>query len=174
VSGSTAGSGQPRQRAAGDDVEEPTTRIAFIVRLLANALNQQIEQALRPVGLTQAQLAALAQLAASEQGWLSGAELGRRAGVTAQAMSSALAGIEARGLVRRGPHPSRGRVIRVWTTDEGRQLVATAQRLTAPVDARAQALLSTEERRQLRDLLLRAISGAGVQAPVLHGSDETG
>lgn len=162
------------QLPAGDGAVEPVTRIAYLVRILANTLSQQIEQALRPVGLTQAQLAALGQLAFSEEGWLSGAELGRRAGVTAQAMSTSLAGLEARGLVQRGPHPTRGRVVQVWITDDGRRLLETAQRLTAPVDTRALALLAPDEQRQLRVLLVRTMAGAGMQPPTLGGTEETG
>jgi DNA-binding MarR family transcriptional regulator len=164
----------PEQQPASGDAVEPGTRIAYLVRVLSNALSQQIEQALRPVGLTQAQLAALGQLAFSDEGWLSGAELGRRAGVTAQAMSTALTALEGRGLVERGPHPDRGRVIRVWITAEGSRLLERAQQLTAPVDTRAMALLSDDEQRQLRLLLVRAMAGIGVQAPVVHGTEVTG
>ena len=155
----------PDEHPTGRAAVEPSTRTAYLVRMLASALGQQVEQALRPVGLTQAQLAALGQLAFSAEGWLSGAELGRRAGVTAQGMSTALAGLRSRGLVDRGPHPTRGRVIRVWITEDGHRLLERAQRLTAPVDTRAMALLSDDEQRQMRALLLRAMAGAGVQVP---------
>jgi DNA-binding MarR family transcriptional regulator len=144
---------------------EPATRIAFLVRLLSNTLSQQIERALKPLSLTQAQLAALAQLAFSEHEWMSGADLSRRAGVTGQAMSTALAGLEKRGLVRRDPHPTRGRVIRVWITEDGRQMLEQAQKRTAPVDARALVLLSPDEREQLRSLLLRTMAGVGLPVP---------
>lgn len=144
---------------------QPLTRVAYLVRMLSNSLSQQVERALKPLSLTQAQLAALAQLEFAEEGWLSGAELGRRAGVTAQAMSAALSGLEERDLVQRGPHPTRGRVIQVRITDAGRAVLQRAQVLTAPVDARALALLSTEEREQLRALLIRALTGTGAALP---------
>ncbi len=149
---------------------EPVTRVAYLVRMLSNSLSPQVERALKPLSLTQAQLAALGQLEFSEDGWLSGAELGRRAGVTAQAMSAALAGLQERELVQRQPHPTRGRVIQVRVTDAGRDVLRRAQQLTAPVDARALALLSVEERAQLRALLFRALSGAGVATPEVAGS----
>ncbi len=149
---------------------EPVTRVAYLVRMLSNSLSPQVERALKPLSLTQAQLAALGQLEFSEDGWLSGAELGRRAGVTAQAMSAALVGLQERELVRRQPHPTRGRVIQVRITDAGRDVLRRAQQLTAPVDARALALLSVEERAQLRALLFRALSGAGVATSEVAGS----
>lgn len=144
---------------------EPTTRIAYLVRMLSNSLSQQVERALRPLALTQAQLAALAQLEIGPEEGLSGAELGRRAGVTAQSMSTSLAGLERRGLVLRAPHPTHGRVIQVQITDEGSRLLERAQQLTRPVDARALALLDDKEREQLRELLLRTMTAVGLPAP---------
>lgn len=143
----------------------PQSRIAFLVRLLSNTLSQQVERALKPLSLTQAQLAALAQLTFADEGWLSGAELGRRAGVTAQAMSGAVTELERRGLVRRSPHPTQGRIQRVHITEDGAQLLDRAQQLTEPVDARALALLTESEREQFRGLLLRVMTGAGCALP---------
>ncbi|GAA2690484.1 hypothetical protein GCM10009864_75780 [Streptomyces lunalinharesii] len=146
----------------------PRTRTAFLVRLLSNTLSQQVERALKPLSLTQAQLAALAQLTFSEEGWLSGAELGRRAGVTAQAMSGAITDLERRGLVRRSPHPTQGRIQRVHLTEDGAQLLDRAQQLTEPVDARALALLTESEREQFRSLLLRVMTGSGCALTAEH------
>ncbi|MER7848475.1 MarR family transcriptional regulator [Kitasatospora sp. NPDC096077] len=139
----------------------PRTRTAFLVRLLSNTLSQQVERALKPLSLTQAQLAALAQLTFTDEGWLSGAELGRRAGVTAQAMSAAITDLERRDLVRRSPHPTQGRIQRVHITEDGAHLLERAQQLTEPVDARALALLTEPERDQFRSLLLRVMTASG-------------
>ncbi|RSN39896.1 MarR family transcriptional regulator [Amycolatopsis sp. WAC 04197] len=159
---------------------EPATRIAYLVRMLSNTLNQRIERALRPLELTQAQLAALAQLALRAPGRLSGAELGRRAGVTPQAMWSAVAGLEQRELVERSPHPTHGRVLEIGITEDGIDVLAQAQELTAPVDAHAMATLTDGEQRQLRALLLKSMTaldlphpdGGDVQARVTEGSPE--
>lgn len=153
-------------------ITEPVTRIAYLVRMLSNSLSQQIERALRPLQLTQAQLAALAQLALGPADGLSGAELGRRAGVTPQSMSTAVAGLHRRGLVTRSRHPTHGRMIQIRITEEGRRVLERAQELTAPVDARALALLSVDERQQLRTLLLRTMTAAGV--PLANEARETG
>lgn len=174
MSAAGEGPGGVDRATDGGEVVEATTRIAYAVRMLANSLGQQIDQALRPLQLTQAQLAALAQLAFSEHGWLSGAELGRRAGVTAQAMSASLPALVERGLVDRAPHLTHGRVIRVWITPEGRRLLARAQSLTAAVDARAMAVLAPDEQRQLRSLLLRVMAGSGLHVPAGSETEETG
>ncbi|MEE1940790.1 MarR family transcriptional regulator [Streptomyces sp. TRM 70361] len=143
---------------------QPTTRFPYLVWMLSNTLNQQIERALRPLGLTQAQLAALAQLSL-ESGGLSGAELGRRAGVTPQAMSASLASLEKRELVLRGPHPTHGRVIEVRITDAGRELLERAKACTEPVHERAVALLDGKEQGELRRLLLRTMAALDIPYP---------
>lgn len=137
-------------------------RIGFLMRLLSNTLSQQIEQALKPLSLTQAQMAALAQLSLSEDVGLSGAELGRRAGVTAQATSAALANLEGRSLVTRELPTAGGRAQQIRITDSGRVLLNQAFILTEPVDARAQVLLSADEQEQLSTLLARVVTGAGI------------
>lgn len=144
---------------------EPVTRIAYLVRMLSNTMNQQVERALRPLDLTQAQLAALAQLAISAPVRLSSAELGRRAGVTAQGMWSAISTLEQRELVERSPHPTHGRVLEIGITDQGNEILDKAQELAAPVDARAMALLSQDEQQQLRALLLKTMTALNITHP---------
>jgi DNA-binding MarR family transcriptional regulator len=86
------------------DVVDPSERIAYVIRMISGALTQEIEQALRPVQLTQVQLAALVQLSRTDG--LSAAELARRCGVTPQSMASALGRIDERGLITRAAHPT--------------------------------------------------------------------
>jgi len=147
----------------------PTDRLGFLVRAVSHTMTQRLEQVLRPIGLTQAQLAALAQLAVGPAEGLSGAELGRRAVVTAQAMSAAVASLAQRGLVTRAPSPSHGRVIEVRITPAGRELLERAKDLTAPVHAQATAQLSDVEAEQLRSLLKRTMSALGLHLPLDAG-----
>src|ERR1700739_902317 len=105
---------------SGMDVIDPTERLAFVIRMISGALTQEIEQALRPVRLTQVQLAALVLL--SRGGDLSATELARRSGVTPQSMSSALAGLQQRALVVRAPHPTQRRGVEVSVHGAGRFL----------------------------------------------------
>lgn len=83
-------------------------------------------------------------------------------------MSGAITDLERRGLVRRSPHPTQGRIQRVHVTEDGVQLLDRAQQLTEPVDARALALLTESERDQFRDLLLRVMTGSGCAPTVEH------
>jgi DNA-binding MarR family transcriptional regulator len=149
---------------SGMDVIDPTERIAFVIRMVSGALTQEIEQALRPVRLTQVQLAALVQL--SRGGDLSATELARRSGVTPQSMASALGGLQKRALVVRAPHPTHGRVVQFSVTEDGRSLAAQGQQMVAGVNAKAMALVDPGERQRLHGLLLTLAGGLGL--PVEH------
>jgi DNA-binding MarR family transcriptional regulator len=143
---------------------DPAERIAYVVRMISGALTQEVEQALRPVQLTQVQLAALVQLSLSDG--LSAAELARRCGVTPQSMASALAGLERRALIARAPHPTHGRVVEIRVTEDGRELAERARRLTAGANAKALALVEPDERPRLHELLLALATGLGL--PIEH------
>ena len=146
------------------EVVDPTERLAFVIRMISGALTQEVEQALRPVRLTQVQLAALVLL--SRGGDLSATELARRSGVTPPSMSSALGGLQQRALVVRGPHPTHGRVVQFSVTEDGRSLAARGQQMVAGLNAKALALLDPDARQQLHGLLLTLAGGLGL--PVEH------
>lgn len=123
------------------------------MRMVSASLSQQLERSLRPLGLTHAQLAALAQLEVAAPEALSGATMGHRAGVTPQSMSSAIASLLERGLVVRAPNPRHGRVLDVRVTSTGSALLQKAQAATEVVERRSVAALSDDEQRELRRLL---------------------
>ncbi|HET6736930.1 MarR family winged helix-turn-helix transcriptional regulator [Mycobacterium sp.] len=149
---------------------DPANRIAYLVRMVSGTLMQQIEQALRPVGLTQVQLGVLVHLDLVEgDAGLSTAELSRLGGVTPQSMASALANLQRRELVLRGDRPARGRAIELRITDDGRELARLAQTLTAGVDARALALIEPADRDRLRELLQLVAMGSGAPIPRVRG-----
>ncbi len=128
-------------------------RLPYTVRMVSQALSQQLERTLRPIGLTHAQLSALAQLGLEPSCGFSGAELASRAGVTPQSMSTAIASLLERGLVVRTPHPTHGRVLEVRITADGAALLFRAQAAAKTVEDRAVAQLSEEEHTQLKGLI---------------------
>jgi DNA-binding MarR family transcriptional regulator len=125
--------------------------------MVSQALSQQLERTLRPLGLTHAQLAALAQLGLDRSHGFSGAELANRAGVTPQSMSTAIASLLERELVVRTPHPTHGRVLEVRITSEGARLLERAQAAAKTVEDRAVAQLSDEEHAHLSSLVHRVM-----------------
>lgn len=64
-----------------------------------------------------------------------------------------IAGIEARGLVERRPHPSDGRAVGLHLTAEGEALVRDAEQAATQLETDASAKLSGRERDQLIKLL---------------------
>src|SRR5262245_55810185 len=115
-----------------------------------------MDEALRPLGLTTPQYAALAAL---EAGPLSGAELARRCFVTPQTMNELLVGLERRGLVARRPHATHGRVVEARLHPEGSAALATCHRAVQAVEERMVAGLDDAERRRLADALRGCVAG---------------
>lgn len=146
----TQAAGDTERSKVVENVGEP---LPFMMRRVSAALSQQVDRALREFSLTHTQLCALGQLSLLDPGALSGATLGQRVGVTAQSMSTAVAGLLERGLVDRAPHPTHGRILQVRITPAGTALLARARAATKRVEDRALVFLDTDQRRQLHDVL---------------------
>jgi DNA-binding MarR family transcriptional regulator len=132
-------------------------RLPYTLRMVSQALSQQLERKLRPLGLTLAQLGVLVQLGLDRSRGFSGAELAIRVGVTPQTMSTAIGSLLERGLVVRTPHPTHGRVLEVRITAEGLHLLGRAQVATRVVEDRAVSQLSEKEQAMLASLVHRVM-----------------
>lgn len=99
--------------------------IGYLLRQTIHAFNAAMEQSLRRFGLTSPQYGALYVLV-NEPG-LSSADVARAMGTTAQAANVLVSGMEHDGLVRREPHPTHGRILEVYATDEGKRRFRAAQ-----------------------------------------------
>jgi DNA-binding MarR family transcriptional regulator len=84
---------------------------------------------------------------------LTAGELMQSAMVTSGAITQRLDKLEARGLVRRGPHPGDGRVVLVSLTAPGRDLVDRVLPDHLATEERLLAALSAEQRSTLAALL---------------------
>ncbi|HYY09822.1 MAG TPA: MarR family transcriptional regulator, partial [Kineosporiaceae bacterium] len=84
---------------------------------------------------------------------LTAGDLMRSAMVTSGAITQRLDRLEARGWVRRGPHPGDGRVVLVTLTDDGRSLVDRVLPDHLATEERLLAALSPEQRTTLAALL---------------------
>ena len=145
--------------------EDYGQRLPYMMRMVSSMLTQQLERTLRPFSLTHAQLSALAQLGLENPNALSGAELGHRAGVTAQSMSTALSALLGRGLVVRAPHPTHGRILEARITPEGLELLERAQAAAKTVEDKALATLSEPQQRELRALLRQIMISMDLYLP---------
>ncbi|MER5183701.1 MarR family transcriptional regulator [Streptomyces sp. NPDC002896] len=143
-------------------VKDPSERIGYLLWQLSHAYTQRLERALRPLGLTQAQLSTLVRL--SLDGPLSSAELARRCGVTAQSMGTALRGLVERGLVERRPHPTHGKIIEVCVTAAGEALALRGETALEPCEQEALEPFLPEEREQVRTHLRRMLGALNTSA----------
>jgi DNA-binding MarR family transcriptional regulator len=126
-------------------------RVGYELKRAQQAFCVAVDDALRRVGLTNAQYAVLAML--EDDGALSGAELARRCFVTPQTMSQIVASLETRALVGRSAHPFHGRILQISLTGRGRSLLAAAHERVRAIEARMVAGLSEQERHELGRLL---------------------
>ncbi|MGW3357325.1 MarR family winged helix-turn-helix transcriptional regulator [Streptomyces bungoensis] len=135
---------------------DPSERVGYLIWQLSQAYGLRVEQALRPLRLTQAQFSALLRL--SLDGPASGAELARRCGVTAQSMGASIQGLTERGLTVRRPHPTHGRIIEISVTAAGEELLARAERALAPAEEEALSCFSPEDGERIRADLRRMLT----------------
>jgi DNA-binding MarR family transcriptional regulator len=98
--------------------------VGYLLSQAWHAFRNAMDAALREHGLNGPQYAALSVLARDPGS--SGADLARGCNTSAQAMNGVLSTLEREGLVERRPHPTHGRILQVWLTDEGERRLAAA------------------------------------------------
>ena len=120
----------------------------------------QLDEILKPHGLTFARYEALVLLTFSRKGSLPLGKMGERLQVHATSVTSIVDRLERAGLVVRRKHPEDGRAVLAEITESGRALVEAA---TADLVAARFALtsLSEDELRSLSDLLRPVRRDAG-------------
>ncbi|HEU5332192.1 MAG TPA: MarR family transcriptional regulator [Actinocrinis sp.] len=133
-------------------------RLLVYVKRAEQATQAAKEAAVREVGITAVQQAALSVL--SDNPGINPAELARRCLVSPQAMNSLLGRLEARGFVQRSPHPHHGSLVEIKLTEPGRAVFEEADALVAKVEHRLAEGLSEEELATVRDLLGRIAANA--------------
>jgi DNA-binding MarR family transcriptional regulator len=122
-----------------------------------------MDEALRGLGLTTPQYAALSALEA-EPG-MSGAQLARWAFVTPQTMNGILTNLEGRALISRRPHPEHGRILMAFLTASGQESLREAHRAVVEIEESMLSGLTEGDRAQLATTLrqladaLQATSG---------------
>ena len=141
-------------------------RIGYELKRAQHALRLEMDGALRGVGLTTPQYAALAVL--EGEAGLSGAELARRCFVTPQNMNGIVANLEGAGLLERRRHPGHGRVLQAYLTEDGGRILSRAHALVEKIEGRMLADLAAEDRGRLLGML-RGCADALERGGGLHG-----
>ena len=128
-----------------DDPLEP--RLSYVVARLERALRVEINERVKPYGLTTLQYTTLSIL--GRRGELSNAQLSRRAYMTPQSMSEVMEALENMGFVARMAHPNHRRVFPAVLTPKGRRVLEACN---AAVDELEQEMLAELTAAQVESL----------------------
>lgn len=126
-------------------------RVGYELKRAQHALRLEMDGALREVGLTTPQYAALSAVEGEEG--LSGALLARRCFVTPQTMNGILVNLEKAGLLERRPHPEHGRVLQAYLTGNGERMLSRAHAFVETVEGRMLKGLTEDEQGRLLSVL---------------------
>lgn len=120
----------------------------------------ELDELLRPLGLTFARYEVLVLLSFSRRGALPLGKIGERLQVHATSVTPLVKRLESAGLIQRTPHPEDGRAVLASITPEGRQVLQQATE--AMVSAQfALSSLTDEQCDELTGLLTPPRSAAG-------------
>lgn len=111
--------------------------LGYRLKLAQHALHRRMEEALRPLGLSPAQYAVLAELNARPD--QANADLADSAFITPQSMQGVLAGLETAGLVERRQDSRHGRRQLARLTDSGCRIADAANHAVMRVETRLEA-----------------------------------
>jgi DNA-binding MarR family transcriptional regulator len=141
--------------------EEALRRVIWTLRRADMAVHAVRDPELRAAGLPPAHYSLLAYV--HTYPGLTGAELARRSGVSAQAVALLATKLEAKGLLERRIHPRHRNVQEFHLTPAGLDALRVGEAVTVALEQRVRTALGPERSQQLRDLLDEVISllGAG-------------
>jgi DNA-binding MarR family transcriptional regulator len=135
------------------DVKQPHDLLSTVL-CVAGAVQDRLETALEPTGLSLAKLGALRHLAEANQPLPLG-QLAERIACVKSNVTQLVDRLETDHLVRRVPDPSDRRSVRAEITDQGRVRYEAGMRALNAAEEELAAELTLSEREQLQDLLSR-------------------
>ena len=161
---------KPESFGGGLKLKKPE-HIGFFLKSLHHTLRQTFDESLRKQGveLSFAQFSALFNLHCDPG--VTGAQIARRAMVSAQTMNSALHGLELDGYIERRPHPLTRRADSWTLTDAGLEELALARQVGTAIFARMLGGFEAEEIDAFEDYLRRCIAALGGDSATI-GTDD--
>ena len=136
---------------------------------LWRATHTQTAAAFESIGITTALFAVLNLLLTREA--MIQQEIGAAIGIDPSTMVGLVDDLEQAGLAKRRPHPRDRRAREVVITAKGRRTVDRARALAGEVEEAVLQGLASEERRQLKKLLRKALASAPPQ-PLWNSAEE--
>ncbi len=137
---------------------QPRQMPTLLINQYARVMAKQVDERLRPLGVTASQLPVLVALKGGGQ--LTQKELAETAGVEQPSMAQLLARMERDGLVRREPSPTDGRSSLVSLTPAAMRKLEPGRAVLKQMDDEACAIFEPAERELLARLLLRLVESA--------------
>ncbi|WP_026401468.1 MULTISPECIES: MarR family winged helix-turn-helix transcriptional regulator [Actinomadura] len=128
--------------------------LLYMVKRLELAVRSNLDDIVRPAGVTALQYTALTVL--ERHDGLSAARLARDSFVTAQSMADMVRILERRGLIRRERNPASRRELLIRLTDAGRALLAELAEPVRLLERRMLDDLTARQEEQFRLALSRA------------------
>jgi DNA-binding MarR family transcriptional regulator len=130
------------------------TSLLYAVKRLELAVRSQLDNMLKPAGITALQYTALTVL--ERHDGLPAAQLARDSFVTPQSMADMVRTLEARGLVHRERNPRNGRELLIHLTEDGRGFLAACAAPAADLEERMLSSLSPGQVDDFRRVLTAA------------------
>lgn len=118
-------------------------------------LRREIEQLLRPTGLTHTQWSALGVIL--HYPGITPSQLEQILMIERPSVTSLMNGLESRGLIVRRSSPEDGRSRQIFLTDAGRKLAEETRHFAALVEERVKRGMTADEFETLRSLLIKMV-----------------
>jgi DNA-binding MarR family transcriptional regulator len=144
---------------------EPPAVLQLAARLRM-VFREGLEERLRPVGVTMAQLQVLTSLV--DEPGMSGAQLARVRHVSPQTINALLMATEDRGWIRRSTHPENNRTLLATLTPQGRRICARAGKIALELQFHVLSTFEANEVRRVEVLLEEMITNLEQQFSTEH------
>jgi DNA-binding MarR family transcriptional regulator len=134
-----------------------------LTRRMSTLFRERMEEQLKPLAITAAQLELLAAL--TKEPGTSGAHISRFCQVTPQTTHALLAAAEDRGWVRRSPHPENAHTLLATLTPQGRRIFARGKTIVIRLQDQMLRTLTASEVGHLEATLMQLIENLETQKP---------
>jgi DNA-binding MarR family transcriptional regulator len=144
----------------GQPVDEPLgqePRFSYLLKQVERAGRGALDRVARHHSITAAQYTALSVLA--RHPGMSSAQLGRRSFASPQSANELVVALERRRLVTRRASTANRRILGIYLTPFGGEVLAACDAEVAAMELRMLRLLDPAERELMRDLLERCLHG---------------
>ena len=131
--------------------------MVYLVKQVELAVRAQLDDLLRPAGITASQYTALTAL--ERQAGLTSAQLARGSFVTAQSMADMVTSLEEQGVISRRRDPADRRRLVLSLTARGRRLLERYRPKVAALEEQMLGALSARQASDLRRYLLACRAG---------------